>query len=149
MTLKGIERVIDIADYVGFIPGFSKVSIEPIENKEKEKEYFRHANDELFISHYTDGEVRYYYRLNKETGEMTLLAKIDHIDKERKTIKKKLSDMTDEEIWEARTLNCRFRSCNACPLYAGELDTCLINYITWREHYLKYKDREFEVEVDE
>ena len=157
MTLKEIEKIIDEADYVGY-PLLSKlIEFSTIDNTNKEhmKNIYRHANDDRYVFHYEDGEVYYYYKLNKETGEMKLLAKVDHIDKEKKIVKKKLDEMTKQEIIQVRDRICDCRkTCNGCSFAYSDKDNicknmCDINFSWWKERYENLKDREFDVEVEE
>lgn len=89
MTLTEIEKIIDEADYVGYPRLSGMIDLYPISGKEYEKDKFRHANDNHYIISYKNGEVLYYYKLNKNTGDIILLAKVCSIDKEKKIVKKK------------------------------------------------------------
>ena len=160
MTLKEIEKIIDDADVVmygyhttneGFLASLHEMDTN---FKIYEKEAYRHANDKSYPQPYMDGETNYYYKFNKDTGDMTLLAKVDHVDKEKKIIKKKLDEMTDEEIENFKKRVCsKHWECFDCPFYNGETredySPCYEAFIYYRSGYLKYKDREIEIEVEE
>jgi len=93
-----------------------------------------------------------FYKFNEETGEMTLLAKVDHIDKEKEKIiiKKKLDEMTEEEIEQVEARLCK-PLCYKCPfLYKSQQgNRCLREYGVWKKGIEDNKDKEFDVEVEE
>ena len=140
MTLKEIYKIIDEADVVYFkennysriaflaAKGLEKMSVEPLVNK---------------------NYVLTYYKLNKETGEMTLLAKVDHIDKEKKIVKKKLDEMTQKEIDKVSARLCLNNTCQECPFSDNNDFKCLDDFLDWKKRYLDNKDKEFDVEVEE
>lgn len=161
MTLKEIEKIIDEADFTMY--GHQRDRDQELDGhwypmdancKKYEKEEYRHANDLNYPQAFMDGDVKCYYKFNKMTGEMTLLAKVDHVDKEKKIIKKKLDDMTDEEIENfKKRVCCKHWECFDCPFYNGETredySPCYEAFIYYRSGYLKYKNREIEIEVEE
>lgn len=142
MTLTEIYKIIDEADYVHI--------------KSPKEERFndvcsKRINKESLEPAVKCGYVFTYYKRNEETGEMTLLAKVDHIDKEKKIVKKKLGEMSDEEIKQVRDKFCKDGFvCHACPFSYSRLDPeCLAWFNTWKERIENTKDKEFDVEVEE
>lgn len=63
-------------------------------------------------------------------------------------MKKKLGDMTDEEIEQLKTRYCKHDAlCKDCPFRVN--DICLSGFPFWKCLCETYKDKEFEVEVEE
>ena len=143
MTLKEIEKLIDEANVVynenktGF--GYY-LHLKEFKDKTYHKLYFK--------DYIEAGNVLYYYNRNKDTGEMKLLAKVDHIDKEKKIVKKKLDDMTQEEIEQVSGRICFENSCQKCPFTDNNNLECLAGFLDWKKRYLDNKDREFEIEEE-
>ena len=114
------------------------------------KEFKDKAYHKLYFRDYIEaGNVLYYYSRNEETGEMTLLAKVDHIDKEKKIVKKKLDEMTQKEIDKVSARLCLNNTCQECPFSDNSDLKCLDDFLDWKKRYLDNKDKEFNVEVEE
>ena len=149
MTLNEIKKIIDESNFVitkGKLFGREFYPIYGQEEKNVAK--FMIDND------IKKGIIYFFYRLDEETGEMTLLAKVDHVEeeKEKKTVKKKLDEMTEEELKKLSETVCHDFNCKCCPLaFYDEYDSrlCLSEYFnSWKKQYLETKDREIEVEVE-
>ena len=145
MTLKEIEKIIDKAD------------IYLIKNETEEMVYLlgtfgiKRAIKNRITSDVKEGYTCFLYKFNEETGDMTTLAKVDHIDKEKKIVRKTLDEMTEEELDRISTEFCNKISCRECPLWADKTyyGCCAASFHQWRENYFKWKDKEIEFEVEE
>lgn len=148
MTLKEITKMID-KDTLVCTEIEGKKTFVPVDIKVTNwAEYFKRKIDYVFKK----GGVVMLYKFNPDTAEMTLLAKMDHRDK--KVFKKKLEDMSDEEIEKIKRAECiHHTACFDCPLYTGKEDQdhspCCSAFIYDRKYYLEYKDKEIEVEESE
>ena len=140
MTLKEIYKIIDEADYV-HIKSPKEERFNDVCSKRLNKESVEPA--------VKCGYVFTYYKRNEETGEMTLLAKVDHIDKEKKIVKKKLDEMTQKEIDKVSARLCLNNTCQECPFSDNSDLKCLDDFLDWKKRYLDNKDKEFDVEVEE
>lgn len=68
----------------------------------------------------------------------------------KKIIKKKIDEMTEEEIMQVMAGFCfENYSCKKCPFIDKNNSKCLDGFLDWKKEYLDNKDREFEVEVEE
>lgn len=144
MTLKEIGKVIDKANIV-YVETKSGISYHLRLRKCEEKDYHKE-----YLKGYIEKEnVLFYYNRNEETGEMKLLAKVDHIDKEKKIVKKKLGDMTQKEIEQVSGRMCFENTCQKCPFTNNNNLECLAGFLDWKKRYFDNKDREFDVEVEE
>ncbi len=153
MTLKEIEKIIDEADFIigkkeDEASNYESIStVNPLDDH-------REGRKQSLIEYLKQGWVMTFYRANFKTMELRQLAKVDHIDPEKKIIKKKLDEMTDEEIENfKKRVCCKHSECFNCPFYNGEAredySPCYEAFIYYRSGYLKYKDREIEMEVEE
>ena len=150
MTLKEIEKIIDEAD-VMLIKG-ENVFEEIVLTEDKKKKIKDLLIDYQKIQPY-DSEKHYFYKFNEETGEMKLLAKVDHIDEEKKTkvIKKKIDEMSKDEIIQVQERFCEHKEyCHKCPFSyeSTQGHRCLRDYWFWKEGVENNKDKEFEIEVE-
>ena len=140
MTLKEIEKIIDKADFCLYEAAEEKkvMSIELPSSK---------AILERCIEHdIGQGYYFVFYKFNEKTYKMTLLAKVDHIDEEKEVVKKKLDEMTEEEIEKLRDGFCKKNgTCIYCPLSSE--DGCIGLFAAWKKRYTDNKDKEFEIEV--
>ena len=143
MTLTEIKKVIDEADVA-------------IEKQNDGKENILLIEDEIdrFVLKFhlktflASGSLLNFYKFNDETREMAFLAKVDHIDKEKKIIKKKLDEMTKEEVRQLKDKLCVSRgSCRDCPFHNKFY--CYGNFPFWKDRYEECKDKEFKIEVEE
>lgn len=147
MTLKEIYKIINEADLLLFKNGSQKYIFlfGTLDSKESVK-YGIESSIKM-------GSSYVFYKFDKETDKITILARVDHIDKEKKIIKKKLDEMTEEELKKLSETVCRDFNCKCCPLafydeYGSRL--CLSEYFnSWKKQYLETKDREIEIEVEE
>ena len=65
-------------------------------------------------------------------------------------MKKKLDEMTEEEIKKLENRYCTEEQlCCECPLNVKNELACLSNFYYWKNIYKNYKDKEFDVEVEE
>ena len=65
-------------------------------------------------------------------------------------MKKKLDEMTEEEIKKLEKRYCTVQQCcYNCPLNVTNELACLSNFYYWKNIYKTYKDKEFEIEVKE
>ena len=146
MTLKEIEKLIDKSNLIliknneYIIP----LSISVGSNKENLISVILHFINERknFV---------YFYSFDERTGEMTLLAKIDHIDKEKKVVKKKIDDMSTEELYNLTKNFCAKhpkKECTGCPLWSQEKHCIGLYFNKYKRGYLEAKDKEFEIEVE-
>lgn len=147
MTLKEIEKIIDEANYYLVKDEEEILPLDTTVSKEQMKHDIKYYTN-------TVGRKYVFYKYNEETEEVTILAKVDHVDKEKKIIKKKLGDMSDEEIENfKKRVCCKHSECFDCPFYNGETredySPCYEAFIYYRSGYLKYKNREIEIEVEE
>ena len=147
MTIKEIEKVIDEADVV-LVKGSNVLDV--VELTEDKKKRIKDLLVDYQKVRPDYWQKNYLYKFNEETGEMTLLAKVDHIDKEKKVIKKKLDEMTEEEIEQVEARICK-PLCYKCPfLYKSQQgNRCLREYGVWKKGIEANKDKEFDVEVEE
>ena len=147
MTLKEIYKIIDEADFFLL--------------KENNKKYIIGLDDQYdrlheknCIEENIESDCVYiFFKLN-DNYEVEKRWVVDHIDPETKIIKKRLHDMSDEEIENFKNKECKKHSeCFNCPLYNGETDPnyspCYFSFIYARKLYLNSKNKEFEVEVEE
>ena len=65
----------------------------------------------------------------------------------KKIIKKKLDDMTEDEVKRIEQKYCHSVPCKECPLRVGI--ACLSSFPYWKHQYESNKDKEFDVEVEE
>ena len=66
----------------------------------------------------------------------------------KKTIKKKIDEMTEEEVEQVKDRFCKDDVlCADCPLNTTEFP-CLVQFPFWKKMYESYKDKEFDVEVE-
>lgn len=148
MTLKEIYKIIDEYNIYLELDGLVQCDVSS-PYCSNDKEYFLER-----VSHcVNNGEKVILLKVNKK-GEIVKQICIDHIDKEKKIIKKKLEEMTDEEIENfKKRVCCKHWECFDCPFYNGETredySPCYEAFIYYRSGYLKYKDREIEIEVEE
>ena len=147
MTIKEIEKVIDEADVV-LVKGSNVLDV--VELTEDKKKRIKDLLVDYQKVRPDYWQKNYLYKFNEETGEMTLLAKVDHIDKEKKVIKKKLDEMTEEEIEQVEARICK-PLCYKCPfLYKSQQgNRCLREYGVWKKGIEANKDKEFDVEGEE
>ena len=65
-------------------------------------------------------------------------------------MKKKLDEMTEDEIKKLEKRYCTEEQlCCECPLNVKNELACLSNFYYWENIYKTYKDKEFDVEVEE
>lgn len=68
----------------------------------------------------------------------------------KKIIKKKLDEMTVNEVKQIEKRYCTTDSlCRVCPLHIKGEVSCLVQFHYWKQQYETYKDKEFEIEVEE
>ena len=145
MTLKEIEKIIDESVVVQEEKSDRKNKIWLIEGV-PEKEGFKSNVEQLLEK----GSVLHFYTIFKVSGVLGYYAKIDHIDKKTKVIKKKLDEMTNEEIKQVMDRICDpedSNDCDDCPFDYGK--KCLASFPFWKKLYEDNKDKEFDVEVEE
>ena len=140
MTLKEIEKIIDKADFCLY---------EAVE--ERKVMSIELPSSKAILGRAIEHDIKQgcefvFYRFNEKTYKMTLLAKVDHIDREEEVVKKKLDEMTEEEIEELRNNFCKKnRTCLYCPLTSE--NGCLGLFAVWKKQYTDNKDKEFEIEI--
>ena len=142
MTLKEIEKIIDEADFC-------------LKKKKDEKYHYgldaeegKHVMKHLLDRDLENGYVFIFFKLN-DNGFVTKRWFIDHFDKEKKIIKKKLGDMTDDEIKHIEQEFCGNDSCDKCPLQVNKLYWCGASFPHFRKDYFNYKDIEIEINTEE
>lgn len=143
MTLKEIVKLIEEADLM-------------LDEEEGEEHYVSLKTEQIKVMYELNIEdilkrkdVLSFYKRDKNSGEITLLTKVDYIDPEKKIIKKKLDDMTQEEIEQVSGRICFENTCQKCPFTDNNNLECLAGFLDWKKRYLDNKDREFEIEVEE
>ena len=144
MTLKEIEKIIDESNFVITKGKLFGKEFYPLHDQEEK-------NIEKFMIDVDikRGIIYFFYRLDEETGEMTLLAKVDHVDKEKKVIKKRLDEMTQEETLQVKDKLCKGGEiCAGCPLFDKGAVACLVDFPFWKKLYEDNKDKKFEIEIE-
>lgn len=67
----------------------------------------------------------------------------------KKIVKKKLDEMTEEELMQVMGMFCLENySCKKCPFTDKRVSECLDGFLDWKKRYLDNKNREFEIEVE-
>ena len=148
MTLTEIKKVIDEADFCLIRDGDNK-SIASLFTQERKEVV------EALIERNIHFGLTYTFFKFDDNDEVRKMCIIDRIDKRKKTIKKKLDDMTDSEIAKVRGRICNGRkTCDGCLFAYNKpglafANICLSSFPTLKERYLNNKDKEFEIEVEE
>ncbi len=143
MTLKEIYKIIDESDCFLIKDGNKKIviALDCQEAKNWEK---------IMVNGYIKaGHTLVFSKLDNNGGvEKSWI--VDHIDKEKKIVKKKLDEMSDEEIKLVQSKLCKDRkNCDGCPFETNLIYECALDFSKWKENYFKFKDKEFEIEVEE
>ena len=145
MTLNEIKKIIDEAD-IYLIKDGDKKYITSITTQGCKKVI------EAWIEKSVQFGRTYIFFKFDDNGEVEKRWVVDHIDKEKKIVKKKLDEMTEDELKKLSETVCHDFNCKCCPLafydeYGSRL--CLSEYFnSWKKQYLETKDREIEVEVE-
>ena len=144
MTLKEIEKIIDEADFFWAMNGDDKRAV----TLPKEQEYrnFIKKSVKQYIEH---GWKLVFFKLS-DVGFVTKTWFVDCIDKEKKVVRKKLDDMTPDELYQLEVkYPCKGSpSCFDCPLNDSVTHACLIHFAYCKKVYENNKDKEFEIEVE-
>lgn len=142
MTLKEIYKIIDESDTFLFKDGDRKCFL-PLNSQDAKD------SEKGIVDHYVKKGYSYIFYKHDDKGGVEKSWIVDHIDKEKKIVKKKLDDMTEQEIIILANTFCHKLTCATCPLSSQD-GYCISNsFITDKEHYLENKDKEFEIEVEE
>ena len=125
---------------------FEPEAIKVIELNECEEDnktiYYLQINNEYIFGYETKEE-------REKELQKILNAKVDHVNKEKKVIKKKLDEMTQKEIEKVSSRLCLDKTCRECPFSDNNDFKCLDDFLDWKKRYLDNKDKEFDVEVEE
>ncbi len=143
MTLKEIEKIIDESDAFLFKDGDRKCFV-PL-NHQGAKD-----SEKGIVDHYIERGCSYIFYKHDDNGGVEKSWIVDHIDKEKKIVKKKLGDMTYEEIEQVEAKYCKPETaCSDCPLFANNNTACIAYYARCKKQFEAYKNRMFEIEVEE
>ena len=145
MTLKEIEKVIDEATLCLVRDGDEKDAIS-----------LGHPGSKLILKRGIEDDIKHgctyiFYKFDERTIEVVFLAKVDHIDKEKKVIKKRIDDMSAEELYNLTKNFCAKhpkKECTGCPLWSQEKHCIGLYFNKYKRGYLEAKDKEFEIEVE-
>lgn len=143
MTLREIEKIIDEADFCMERTDNSKkiISLSTDIQKGMVKQEIEYKISKGFTYIFFEIDIN---------GDVEKQVWADHIDKEKIIVKKKLDEMTDEEIKQLRDKLCVINNaCDGCPLTTNRAYGCAADFSYWKNNYFKFKDKEFEVEVEE
>ena len=68
----------------------------------------------------------------------------------KKIVKKKLDEMTEDEINQLYDSYCTDDAiCDVCAFRDKDFFKCFYKFIMWKKLYIRNKDKEFEIEVKE
>ena len=142
MTLKEIEKIIDESDCFLIKDGNKKIviALDCQEAKNWEK---------IMVNGYIKaGHTLVFSKLDNNGGvEKSWI--VDHIDKEKKVIKKRLDEMTQEETLQVKDKLCKGGEiCAGCPLFDEGAVACLVDFPFWKKLYEDNKDKKFEIEIE-
>lgn len=141
MTLKEIYKIIDEASCY-FVLGRKRVV--SLDNQDFKGEAKRGIRYDM-----TRGRTLVFLKFN-DNGEVEGRWVVDHIDKEKKIVTKRLDMMNSDELEKLRHSHCSGKTtCKSCALWVEDRSLCLLNFPFWKKYYFEYKDREFKIEVEE